>query len=433
MNLRKKIRDFVTLTGKSDGGFTLVELMVVIAIMAILGGVSVAGYSTYVKKTNMQADRTLAAEVARALQTHYYTSYDGTDTSKGGYVVLNYGEAARADGDDNYARAALEDTYGENWAEIAQLKYDGWEFNTDAFYAMAKPYASAIPDSSYISKIGTEKLLGDIQNCASIFAEFLSKLPGRDWTGKDSAIALNGLLGGTIGEVPEILNDYDDDEITEDVLANATVFGVASTLKNEDNATNTVNNFSSGYYLNRFTNNAVNKDNTHVLADVAHTYAALEAFVGYSGDSNVTQEFDKLNNDIKTATTVDAVVNAINEHGKKISKYGKMQEDEKTNLDNYIKSGMAETDGKAYVAMMKTVDDLGNDYKDDLSNKDLFADADIAKRVDSFVDSVGSSNGVDLSSFPEELEGKIGEHSVVVAVNVDEYGTPVHAILFCND
>ena len=40
---------------KKTGGFTLVELIIVIAILAILSSVAVAGYSSYIKKANNSA------------------------------------------------------------------------------------------------------------------------------------------------------------------------------------------------------------------------------------------------------------------------------------------------------------------------------------------------------------------------------------------
>jgi prepilin-type N-terminal cleavage/methylation domain-containing protein len=40
---------------KKTGGFTLVELIIVIAILAILSSVAVAGYSSYIKKANDSA------------------------------------------------------------------------------------------------------------------------------------------------------------------------------------------------------------------------------------------------------------------------------------------------------------------------------------------------------------------------------------------
>lgn len=40
---------------KKNGGFTLVELIIVIAILAILSSVAVAGYSSYITKANTSA------------------------------------------------------------------------------------------------------------------------------------------------------------------------------------------------------------------------------------------------------------------------------------------------------------------------------------------------------------------------------------------
>lgn len=52
---------------KKNDGFTLVELIVVIAIIAILSGVAVAGYSGYIKSANKSADTSALEAVNTAI------------------------------------------------------------------------------------------------------------------------------------------------------------------------------------------------------------------------------------------------------------------------------------------------------------------------------------------------------------------------------
>ena len=54
---------------KKTEGFTLVELVVVIAILGVLAGVGTVGYSGYVKKANLAADQQLLAIVNQAFAT----------------------------------------------------------------------------------------------------------------------------------------------------------------------------------------------------------------------------------------------------------------------------------------------------------------------------------------------------------------------------
>ena len=64
--MKKKLKRFFALRRNADGGFTLVELIVVIAILAILAGVAVPAYNGYIKKANQAADEQLLAAVNKA-------------------------------------------------------------------------------------------------------------------------------------------------------------------------------------------------------------------------------------------------------------------------------------------------------------------------------------------------------------------------------
>lgn len=80
MNSKKKLRKFFTLNWKANDGFTLVELIVVIAILAILGGVAVPAYSGYVERAERAADEALLNEINTAFASA--CAVNGTDNYK---------------------------------------------------------------------------------------------------------------------------------------------------------------------------------------------------------------------------------------------------------------------------------------------------------------------------------------------------------------
>ena len=54
---------------KENKGFSLVELIVVVAIMAVLVGILAPAYLSYVEKTRIGADEDAAEEIRRAVET----------------------------------------------------------------------------------------------------------------------------------------------------------------------------------------------------------------------------------------------------------------------------------------------------------------------------------------------------------------------------
>lgn len=67
-------------------GFSLVELVVVVAIMAALAGILTPVYLRYIEKTRIQRDESAAGEIFRAAEIVVYTgTYDVT-----GMVVVQF-------------------------------------------------------------------------------------------------------------------------------------------------------------------------------------------------------------------------------------------------------------------------------------------------------------------------------------------------------
>lgn len=180
MNLKKKLRKFFTLTRTADGGFTLVELIVVIAILGILAGVGTVGYSGYIKNANKKADVTTIKGLNRTFQTagnsYAYeltseqASAEGLQIPVGFVILSDQPFVINADGtatitesgkymnflmtDGNQANEAvlrkmLEDAYGSNYEEQLMLKSNIWQgSNIPTLYADAGDMFGQIQDMS---------------------------------------------------------------------------------------------------------------------------------------------------------------------------------------------------------------------------------------------------------------------------------------------
>lgn len=73
---------------KIESGFSLIELLVVVAIIGILAAVGTVGYGNYINSTKLKATAAIAANTLSALQTKDGAKAAGVDANQSISVIL---------------------------------------------------------------------------------------------------------------------------------------------------------------------------------------------------------------------------------------------------------------------------------------------------------------------------------------------------------
>lgn len=199
MNLKKKLKRFFSLTRKADGGFTLVELIVVIAIIAILSGIAVPAYSGYVEKANKSADEQLLASL---------------NTAFAAACVIN--------GEDNYGRNDVTVSLNNGVADVDVAGIDNFEtdfgtyFEGGTFKVFTKLFYNKNIGGFAVDEVLTYSFGG---NTITLSSKDVAVLSGDNaFSDRGSAALLNDigvletyLAGGYIGEdILEAIGKSDD-------------------------------------------------------------------------------------------------------------------------------------------------------------------------------------------------------------------------------
>lgn len=398
------------------GGFTLVELIVVIAILAILAGVGTVAYSGYVKRANQAADEVLISEIKYAL----ILGVQAGNFPEGdlGLVVVSTGgtEAKETAAEGAPVAQMMEDAFGADWEDALKLKTDMTGGSYADYAAMVNSvtgatseyqgYNGAVPDSSFYTVGSTGDLMGEVADVVDSFSSALG-------TRGNVASAMTNLWGS---EFKQMLSDSGisySGLSTDDtsLAANLTVWAAANAITKADESQRNawINSWAAGE-----TPTVVGLSEGQAVAAAVLEYAQLNALAKYGaslGYDGVTRVYNDNLTALRTVTTREAFMNNLTNLKEQL-------EAEIPPVDvraYYGENGQAKKDAQAFIATMAALNSLEGDYvsKDNLDNLTdtrFFDDEAIASKLSYFVTACSNA---DL------LEGVSGGYVIFVGVGPD--------------
>ena len=117
---------------KNNKGFSLVELIIVIAIMAVLIGVLAPQYLKYVEKSRISTDKSTVTEIANAVKTVLADEDVYTTATSGSISIKN--NTALSDGTKDSGSkvlSAVQDVVGSKAPSLVSKAYGGATFTVD--------------------------------------------------------------------------------------------------------------------------------------------------------------------------------------------------------------------------------------------------------------------------------------------------------------